>query len=564
VDDGGHKFRYQLFPYRDLYFDRQNGNPDFARGNITYVFILSGIGILLLLTGLVNYVNLNSVVTTRRNRELGMKKVFGAEGYRVFLQLILENMLLIVASLIIAFWLAGAVAPFMENTIGVMQYPNLQFDLQLSLALALALPVIVSIIPFLRYRYFSPVRSLQSVNAGNKSLFSRRFFLCFQYCLTVGLITVSLFFVKQLNFMLDKDVGFRTHDIISVPFIKLNPSAFTGTQEEAMKSYERDRGISIELKQKLDASPLIENWSFGKFPTGYEGDFSFKVPEGELQSSSFMTVGEEWFKVFEIKLLEGQLWNSETDISSYNLIVSESTLKQYGITDYREGRLIPFARIVPPQKSMESGSLDRIVGVVKDFHIAHLSKQLSPVVFYFSAGSFYEPVVASFVPGQRKEVLEFMKSLYDELVGGEFTYTFIEDEIAKLYSDDKKVAVICTAFTGMAILISMLGLLGVSLFDIRQRRREIAIRKINGAMMKDVVRLLLKRYFALLGVAFVVSVPITLFVILKYLENFAYKAPISWWLFAVALAVTVVISLLTLTYQVYKAGTEPPAEVVKN
>jgi ABC-type antimicrobial peptide transport system permease subunit len=566
VDDGGHKYRYQLFPYRDLYFDRQNdNNPVFARGNITYVFILSGIGILLLLTGLVNYVNINSVVMTRRNRELGMKKVFGAEGYRVFIQLALENLILIVLSLTVAFLLAGRLSPFMENTIGVMQYPNLQFDFRLSLTLALALPVLVSIIPFLRYRYFSPVRSLQSVNAGNKSLFSRRFFLCFQYFLTVGLITVSLFFVKQLNFMLDKDPGFRTHDIISVPFIKLHPSVFTGTREEAMKSHERDQGIFIELKQKLDASPLIENWSFGRFPTDYEKNtFSFQVPEGELQSSTFMAVGEAWFKVFEIKLLEGQLWNSETDFSSYNIIVSESTLKQYGITDYREGRLIPFVRIVPPKKDTAPGSLDRIVGVVNDFHTAHLSKQLSPVVFYFSNGSFYDPVIASFVPGRRKEVIEFMKSLHDELVGGEFTYTFIEDEMAKLYSEDKKVAVICTAFTGMAILVSMLGLLGVSLFDIRQRRREIAIRKINGAMMKDIVQLLLKRYFVLLGVAFAVSVPVTLFVIVKYLENFAYKAPISWWLFAIALAVTVFISLLTLIYQVYRAGVEPPAEVVKN
>jgi ABC-type antimicrobial peptide transport system permease subunit len=151
-----------------------------------------------------------------------------------------------------------------------------------------------------------------------------------------------------------------------------------------------------------------------------------------------------------------------------------------------------------------------------------------------------------------------MKTLYDELVGGEFTYTFIEDEMAKLYSEDKKVAVICTAVTGIAILISMLGLLGVSLFDIRQRRMEIVIRKINGTMMKDIILLLLKRYFVLLGVAFAVSVPVTLFVIVKYLENFAYKASISWWLFAVALAITVAISLLTLIYQVYKAGTEPP------
>jgi ABC-type antimicrobial peptide transport system permease subunit len=559
--------RYQLFPYRDIYLEKhvKNLSAPFAHGNITYVFILSGTGILLLLTGLVNCINISSVVMTRRNRELGMKKVFGAEGYRIFIQLLLENLILTVFSLIIAFRLADAFSPFMENRLGVMQYPNLRFDLRLSLALALALPAIVSIVPFLRYRYFSPVRSLQSVNAGNKSLFLRKFFLCFQYCLTTGLITVSLFFVKQLNFMLDSDPGFRRHDIIRVSFIKSRYTAYgMETREEAMESQNRKEAIFSELKQKLNASPLIEHWSFGNFPVSDNYEYPFRVAGGELQNTVIIGTDETWFKIFDIKLLEGRLWNSETDYLSYNLIVSEGTLKQFGVTDYREGELTPYERIWRSpgrDEEMKTNPPNRIVGVVKDLH---LSKQPSPAVFYFRKGNYGSPIIASFAPERRKEVLEFMKSLHDELVGGEFTYSFIEDEIAKLYSEDKKVAVICTAFTGMAILISMLGLLGVSLFDIRQRRREIAIRKINGAMIMDVVRLLLKGYFVLLGVAFVVSVPATLFVIVKYLENFAYKAPVSWWLFAAALAITVFISLLTLIYQVYRACIEPPAEAVKN
>jgi hypothetical protein len=446
-----------------------------------------------------------------------------------------------------------------------MQYPNLRFDLWLSLAFAAVLPMLVSIVPFLRYRYFSPVRSLQSVNAGNKSLFSRKFFLCFQYCLTVGLITVSLFFVKQLNFMLDKDLGFRTHDIIRVPFIKNNYTTpdILVSMDEWEKSKAKKREAFDILKQKLNESTLLEHWSIGKFPMDRGWKRHFRVPGGELQNTVIMGVDESWCKLFDIKLLEGRLWNNETDDPySYNLIVSESTLKQFGVTDYREGELIPSE---PMWGSNDNNQPYHIIGVVKDFHIEHLSAQLTPIVFSFVRDGYSgDPVIASFAPGRRKEVVEFMKSLHGELIGGEFTYTFVEDEIARLYSEDKKVTVICTAFTGMAILISMLGLLGVSLFDIRQRRKEIAIRKINGAMMTDVVRLLLKRYFALLGVAFAISVPVTLFVIVKYLENFAYKAPISWWLFAVALAVTVVISLLTLMYQVYKAGTEPPAEVVKS
>jgi hypothetical protein len=348
------------------------------------------------------------------------------------------------------------------------------------------------------------------------------------------LITVSLFFVKQLNFMLDKDLGFRTHDIIKVPFLKNYLSS----------DYSKVRAILDELKQKLNASPLIEHFVriYG-FPIDMQSAYMLETIDGKQQNTVVMITTEEWFKVFDVKLLEGRLWNSETEIfDGKNVIITKSALKQLDLTGYN------------------------VVGVVSDFHTEHLSKQLNPAHFVFSetGGYYHWPVIASFVPGRRREVIEFMKTLHDELVGGEFEYTFIEDEIAKMYGEDKKMAVICTAFTGMAILISMLGLLGVSLFDIRQRRKEIAIRKIHGAMMKDVISLLLKKYFVLLGLAFVVSVPAALFVIMKYLENFAYKAPVSWWLFAVSLAITVVVSLLTLIRQAYKAGCEPPSEVIKS
>jgi hypothetical protein len=281
-----------------------------------------------------------------------------------------------------------------------------------------------------------------------------------------------------------------------------------------------------------------------------------------------ISTDETWFKLFDVQLLDGRLWDNKIDnLFIYDIIVSESTLKQFGITDWRSAGMQPYRRIwwmSGKDEEMKTNPPLRIVGVVKDFNLEHLSRQLAPVVCYFNAASRYEPLVASFAPENRQEVIELMNNLHDELVGGEFTYSFIEDEVAAMYKDDKKVAVICTVFTGIAILISMMGLFGISLFDIRQRRKEIAIRKVNGAQIIDIVRLLTKKYFVLLGVAFAASIPVALFAIYKYLENFAYKASISWWLFAVALGVTVAISLCTLLYQTYRAGSENPADVIKS
>jgi ABC-type antimicrobial peptide transport system permease subunit len=564
----GYGIRYQLFPCREVYFDRQISDYGlFVHGNLTYVFILMSIGVLLLLIGVVNYINIHSVVMMRRNRELGVKKVFGAGGFTIFMQLLLENLLPVVLALAVAFLLAETLQPFVEKSLGIRQYPSLRFDLWLALALTVVLPGALNVAPFLRYRYFSPVRSLRAVTVGgSKSLLPQQFFLCFQSFLTMGLLSVSLFFVKQLDFMLHADLGFRTRDIIQVPFLNRNVN-FSLPENEWKAQREKRKTITDELKQKLDASTLLEYWSFGEFPTGNLHEFEFKSSGGEPQKVLLTGADETWFKLYDIRLLDGRLWDNTVDNDfSYDLIVNEAALRQFDIADYREGELQPSRRIwwsSDRGEEMKTNPPYRIVGVVKDFHTKHLSSRQAPVAIYFSEPWRDYPVVASFAPEHRREVIEWMRGLHDEMIGGEFAYTFIEDEIAALYLEDKKVSVICTVFTGIAILIGALGVLGVSLFDIRRRRKEIAIRKVNGATITDIIRLLLKKYLAVQAIAFVLATPVALFVIHRYLDNFAFRAPVSWWIFAVALTVTVAISLLTLLFQAGRASRENPADVVK-
>ena len=161
-------------------------------------------------------------------------------------------------------------------------------------------------------------------------------------------------------------------------------------------------------------------------------------------------------------------------------------------------------------------------------------------------------------------MIKFLKNTYDELIGvGSFEYTFLEDKVAALYEEDKQVTTIFITFAIVAILISCLGLYGLSLFDIRQRYREIALRKINGASVKDIISLLMKKYTYILAVSFLLAVPVSYFVIIKYLEGFAHKAPVSWWLFAIAGILVGAISYLTLYFQIKRAVRINPAVVLK-
>jgi ABC-type antimicrobial peptide transport system permease subunit len=301
----------------------------------------------------------------------------------------------------------------------------------------------------------------------------------------------------------------------------------------------------------------------------------FKVQDGEFKALSLASVNANWFRIFGIPLIGGRLWDDETDdFYQYNLIVTESVLKLYGITDFSDALLQSERRIwessLRPKEEMDTNPPYRIVGVVKDFDYMHLSRKSEPMAFMYSpkysSGSsiIYRPLTAAIVPERTQEAIAFLKNLHDETVGDDFSYSFVEDEVREMYKEDKRIATVYSIFTFIAIFISALGLLSMSLFDIQQRRKEIAIRKINGATIRDIIGILLKKYFLTLFVSFAIAAPVALYAINLYLENFAHKTPGSWWLYAATITLTAAISLLTLLYQTQKAAYQNPAEVVKN
>lgn len=201
--------------------------------------------------------------------------------------------------------------------------------------------------------------------------------------------------------------------------------------------------------------------------------------------------------------------------------------------------------------------------MVDDFRTGHLSGGNQPVVFIYQDG-WRDFTFLSIAPGKRKEAIAFLSDLYQEAVGrGDFEYSFITDEIARLHEDDRKVTRIVITFALIAIGISCLGLFGLSLYDIRQRYREIALRKVHGAQVADICRLLLRKYFVLLGAAFVTGAAVAYIAIHRYMEDFPHHAPLSLWIFLVAGLTVAVIALLTVLWQIRRASQVNPAEVMK-
>lgn len=325
----------------------------------------------------------------------------------------------------------------------------------------------------------------------------------------------------------------------------------------------------------MSESTLFEHWSRGNdllFNDFRFDSFALNRAENGFHPALRVHLTSHSMAIYDFQLVEGRLWNDSIDEAftknSFKVIINETAKRVYGIKDITKDKL------QPEEPHYASSSLPdfynppcEIVGVIKDFNVRHLSQSIQPVVIYYhdaSIGGIYT-VTASYKHENKAKVIDFLRRLYEESTGRtDFEYTLIEDELQKMYREDRQVVNIYTLFAGIAIFISSLGLLSISLFDIRQRYREIGLRKVNGAQAKDIYPLLIKKYLSVMGVATLLSIPLSWIAITLYLQDFAHKAPLTFDLFAVAVAITTAISLLTIIGQISKAANINPASIMKN
>lgn len=573
---GGH-IRFRFFPLKDYYFDKTllhlNKTLE-PRGNRNSIVVLSIVALLVLLVGLFNFINIYTVVMLKRAREFGMKKVFGSHPMQIIRQLLAENLVMTGIALGISWLLIEASRGFVEKVLEIPGLPHPEFDGLLSLSLLIGLPAVTSVYPFLRYYYAAPVSSLKSVNAGGNSVVSRTVFLFLQYMITFCLVVVSVFFIKQLDFMLKADLGYRTKDIIKVQFKRYTPT-YDSNEVMTLGEWNRreaERKNRIEaFKQRLKESTLFTGWNTNNSPNGYYSDPSemglkFKTEGGEYNSVNCILVSSGYFDMYEIELKEGTSWKDMPEQTDrWKIIINETAWKLFGFTSIENARLYtePDTRNTSPPDE-NSNPAYQVIGVVKDFKNGHLSKATQPILFSCSDYWGDDRLTVAVADGKKQQAIAFLKKHHDEIAGGDFHYTLVEDEIEAMYRDDKRVANIYSTFALIAILISALGLFGLSLFDVQQRYREIALRKVNGAQVKDIMILFLKKYIRLLGLSFAFAAPVSYIAIQKYVEGYANKAPVSWWIFALAVGITTCVSLGTLVFHIRKAANSNPAAVLKN
>ena len=550
---------FSLISVKDIYWDGSLTDREpamFLSGNRSHLIILSGVCLLLLLTGILNFINLYLVALLRRGKEYGLKKVFGVCGRTLFANIWIENTLLVLSALLVS-WLIIEIMSAPTEYLFDTHFSYTAFDGWLSASILLLLPVITSIYPYIKYNYTSPILSIRSIGAQSHSKHFRMFFLGAQYIITFLLVVLSLYFNRQLGMLLNTEPGFRTKNIMNVNLVYESKDFSSYTYE----SMQQRRQRVMQLDNELNACPFIElyepsneNILTPTFGTNYLNN------KGEKVFLNIHYATPAFFKLYDIKVIEGEIPDINKEDRRTVFVVNKAALKALGYTSINGVGVIEENQ----KKANANASLQPIVAVVEDYFEGHLTSGIKPTIYPVGArfsGDLYQ---IAYTPGKKKEVIDFLRNLEYKVYGSEdFEYTFLEDDIKAMYTQDRQTATIYSIFAGMAIIISSLGLLGISLFDIRQRYREIAIRKVNGASAKDLYRLLFRKYITVLIIAFVIAIPLACYLINTYTQDFAVRAPVSIDIFIISLLLVIIISLGTLAYQIQKAAYINPTQIMK-
>ena len=556
---------------KDLYFNKPRNVKPFEKnclvfGSSDYLNILFIVAILLLFVGILNFVNLYMVYMMKRNKEYGIKKVFGLQKWPLFVQIWTENVIIAFWALMFA-WLIVEITQVPVARLMDTEMHYTWFDLQLSLGFLFGLPLVTSVYPYIRYQYMSPITSMRAIATDRQSIITRMAFLCIQYMVTFVLVVFSLYLNSHFRFLINTPPGFRTESILEAPIVESGFSVVVG--EDITETVKRFNAHLEAIVRKMDECPDFLAWTnSGNILVEREFKMTIYNDKDEATECVRIYADEKFFQVYDLKIVEGQLPEEIGVIPRTAAILNQAAMKALGYKHLDEA----FIRTDGGMGGAVDGNgniteygktLFPVTAVVEDYYSGHITEGVKPIII--QPGSIPgNKTLVHIAKGKEKEVLEYLKNAVREVYGkDELEYSWMEDQVKTIYDEDRRVATIYIIFALIAIGIACLGLFGISLFDIRRRYREIAIRKAHGAGMKDLYQLLFKKYLAVLGASFVIATPIAYYAIYQYTADYVVKAPVGIGIFVLALLLVTAISIGTLYWQIRKAANIDPATVMK-
>ena len=534
----GDDTRFQLHALADLHLVGFDGND--APAKMVGVFLI--VAILVLAIAAINYVNLSTARALVRAREVSIRKVVGANKRQLFLQFMLETTLLFAFALVAAIGLIFLLLPVYNSISGkVLHFSFANAEIwQVIGYSALGTLLAASIYPALLLSAFDPLKTMKGKTAsGMGTALFRQVLVVFQFSISMVLIVATLVISRQMDYIRKMDLGYDKSYVFSVPL----PGGVVDHIDAVKSELAGQPGIThvalsdiYDLADHESATSDIE-WA-GK-------------PANNQTIISQAVVDQDFIPTMNIQLLEGRNFTG-TPADSNLYIVNEAAVKEMGLKPPYAGQPISFHE----RKGM-------IIGVVKDFNFKPVKERVSPMLLFrwWKGNILYVRTTAQ----DAQHAVAAVEKQYKKYVGDvPFKYTFIDKQFEAKYIDDQRAGLLFNVFAGIAIFISCLGLLGLSTYTVRQRVKEIGIRKVLGASVGSIVRLLSKGSLLLVIIAIVVASPLAWWAMNLWLDDFAYRIDMAWWMFGAAGLVAVAIALLTVSAQAIRAATANPVESLRD
>ena len=529
-----------------------------------HLWMLLGVAVLLLLVGLFNFVNLFAVMRSHRRHELHVRRLFGASRWDIFGQLYAETFLVAVLTMIGVWTIVELAEPLLATYYNIEVLPQWKFDVGLTALVVLGLPLLASCIPS---RSGVPGKGLFNLPSLREGLG-----VGLQFFISLALLNVSIYFMRQLHVMLSTDPGYRTKGLVSVMVQPRGNVEHWANDEEFVAYRSKTESQSDIIKQRLDACPHIKSYCYDPMFIGDQSEH--EINDGKYKVD-ICWMNPKSMELLGIKLKEGRMFNDSIDhFAQYLCMVNETFIHQLGVKDFHNFKVQFKSRMWWSGGSDCSGNPPyEIVGVVSDFHPGRQSEPLMPMVYMYERSMSEDDISNRFegqyllmdiAEGHEQEVIEYLRNLVHELYGtNELNYKWVEDQRQDLYKEDQRTARIFVTFSLLAIAVTCLGVLGLMMFDVRRRFREIALRKVNGATFRDIALLLSRRYLIIFGVAALASLPVSLLVIHRLMATYTIRTSFAWWIPLVSIALILTLCSLTLWYQVWKATRIKPYKVLK-
>jgi putative ABC transport system permease protein len=531
-----------LQQYSDRYLHNQYKEGVAAGGRIVYVKLFSIIGILVLIVACINFMNLSTAKAVQRLKEVGVKKVVGANRSALVIQFLSESMLITSLSTVIAVVLVIASLPWFNEFTG--KQLSYLFDGHVIL-FAIILTVFTGIFagsyPAFYISGFKPVAILKGkIRASFGESFIRKGLVIVQFVVSVTFIIAVVIVYKQMEFIQKSDLGYSKEHVISM---KADASMNT-----------RLSGFLTELKKQRGIKDATNSASDLKGSHGGMSDVDWpgKKP-GDHVSFGIMEVGSNYMDVLDFTMIEGRKFSPESNGERSKIIFNEAAIEAMGLKD-------PIGTMVWLDIWKEH---KEIIGVVKDFHFESFYKEVKPAFFLVYPDG--NNILIRIQPGMHQEAIKNIENLYSSFNPGlPLDYKFLDDEYQALYKSEQRVAVLSKWFAGIAVVISCLGLYGLASFSTERRSKEISIRKVLGATELGIVRLISIDFVKIVLVGIILAVPVSYVLSKNWLDSFAYKINLGWWYFVIPGVAALVIAFLTVSNQAIRAALTNPAECLKN